>query len=106
DPASQASLRRGSAFRTLSRVVITPEGPAPGNDLETGGGNQWQIDAGSSGQNGGISRESATNGNQSQSPNSPYKQDVAGSSPAPPITSGRSHRFASVALNVSSYTRI
>jgi len=33
--------------------------------------------------NRGISRESVASGNQPQDPNPPYKQEVAGSSPAP-----------------------
>src|SRR5204863_8667277 len=56
-----------------------------GNVLETGGGNQRQTDQPPDARKRGISRESATNGNHPQTPNPPYKQEVAGSSPAPPI---------------------
>src|SRR5438067_11458568 len=56
-----------------------------GNFLETGGGNKAQTDRQFDAQKRGISRESATNSTQWQPPNPPYKQEVAGSSPAPPM---------------------
>src|SRR5205807_3313099 len=59
-------------------------GPS-GNVLETGGGNRRQMDRQSDAQKREIPRESATNRNQSQTPYPPYKQEVAGSSPAPPM---------------------
>src|SRR5438270_5198929 len=69
-----------------------PARVAAGNVLETGGGNQAQTDRQFDAQKRGISRESATNSTQWQTPNLPYKQEVAGSSPAPPIASGSAAR--------------
>ena len=119
-PLHTFALRVRVALLLLDRSGSLP-GPATGspacrffgngsgdleNVLETGGGNQRQMERRGAVRICGISREWATSRNHLQSPNPPYKQEVAGSSPAPPITSRRSHRFVSVALNVSSYTRI
>jgi len=76
----------------VSGVAESPR--QTGNVLETGGGNQSETERGEAARIRWISRETATSHNQPQRPNPPYKQEVAGSSPAPAM--GRNSVLASV----------
>ena len=87
-PATRSRSRR--AVDALLRGGLPLAKPAAatarsGNDLETSRGNQRQRKPRLTAPNRGISRESVASGNQPQDPNPPYKQEVAGSSPAPPM---------------------
>src|SRR5437764_6753636 len=79
---------RGSTPRSPCCFRLERQASRPGNVLETGGGNRGQTEAKRAAAKRDVPRRLAASRNQPQTPNPPYKQEVAGSSPAPPMAFG------------------